>query len=185
MQKSRERQSVGNLTVRQARHARRRQSHPVVGVIPRQDLHPVRLPLEDLVLPDDFQGGLVGLRTRITEHRIVEIPGSHLSQSIGQPHGRLGRGIEKAWIERQLLHLLGHRFHNLLPPIPHIHAPQTGQTVQEPSLFPLEIHPLAFRQDMRPAGMHGRMVREGMQMVLPVHFSQLLQMGDLSAHASI
>ncbi len=164
LHKTRQRQIERPRATRQAGHARGGDGHAVIGEKPREDFRAPRLTAEFPVAADDFEGGLIGLGAGVAENGVLDPLRREAGEALGEADGGFGGAVEKRGIERELPHLRAHGVDDLGAAVTHVHAPQTGEAIEElAAARVLHENAGAGDDDVRALRVHGVVVREGVE----------------------
>ncbi len=153
----------------QARQARGRDRHAVVAAVAGDDLL-LGGPVADVVvIPDELDLRVVGVRARIAEEHLRHGHRRHLDQLLGQQDGRVGRHGGEEVVVGQLERLLLQRLGDLGPAVADVHAPEPRHGVDVAvARVVLEPHALAPGHHHRALPLVVGQRREGMEHVLAV-----------------
>ena len=183
-----QRQVPGLVVGRDAGEAGGGQGQPVVAAEARDDLLLLRSAAQVVVVADQLDVGVVGVRARAAEEHLGEVAGaSPLAEErehpVGEPDRRLVRGRAEQVVVAQLLDRLPRRLSDLGPAVADVDAPEPGAAVDVlPAAAIHDPHPPALAHDQRPdlevLGDRG----VGMEQALPVHLLERI-VGAILEHS--
>ena len=141
----------------------------------RDDLLLRRSPAQVVVVADQLDVGVVGIRARAAEKDPGEVAGASLlaeqrEDAIGEADDRLARGRAEDVVIVEVLDRLLRRFGDLGPAVADVDAPETGAAVDQLApLVVLDAHTPAALDDQRPVAHVCGDRGERMEQALPVH----------------
>ena len=175
MEEALQRQVPGAVVDRDAGEAGGGAGQPVIAAEARDDLLLRRLSPKVVVVADQLDVGVVGIRARAAEKDPGKVAGASMiaeqrEDAIGETDDRLARGRAEDVVIVEVLDRLLRRFGDLGPAITDVDAPETGAAVDQLApLVVLDAHTPAALDDQRPVAHVGGDRGERMEQALPVH----------------
>ena len=109
---------------------------------------------------------------------MVHAGGGFFCQKFGNADRRFRGGVEKGRVVGELGHLGLDGLYDGGAIVAHIHAPEAGEPVEQTAVVLIdEVASIAGLDQMGAGLVHIQVVREGMQMILPVQIAQSFQRG--------
>ena len=129
MENHRQRQIERRMEARQASQTGRRHRDPVIATHARDDFLLLGLAANIVVIPDQFDVGVVGVRARIAEEDLAHIIGRETNDAVREANRLFRPHREEAVVVGQILNLLGDGLGDLLPPPSDVDAPEARHGV--------------------------------------------------------
>ena len=188
MEEAFERQVPGPVVDGNAGEAGGGAGQTVIAAETRDDLLLRRLPAQVVVVADQLDVGVVGVRARAAEEDPGEVAGARLvaeqrEDAIGEADDRLARGRAEDVIIVEVLDRALRRFGDLGPAVADVDAPEAGAAVDQLApLVVLDAHAPAALDDQRPIAHVGGDRGERVEQALPVHLLERV-VGFLLEHS--